>query len=290
MGYVTYSRGFKSGGFDMRGNAAVYPQTENGYASETADSYEAGIKIDAARRHAVVQFHRVLRSVQERADPRAAIRRLPGCADQSHRGAQCRQADQPGRRTRIRMAADQAADARLNVGYLDSYYKDFLIPCNVFTAAPAADPASASSTSPTRIGRSTRRLDALGQRDLHLGSRLGLVARARRLRLAQLHEGRSHVREPDRSAGVRSAQRGLAYTTASKAWRFSIDGKNLTNKYYRVAGYDFGRGRSDPRIRSSAASARSATTARRARIRGRWPTISERAQRRIRRWTRERPA
>ena len=44
MTYVTYSRGFKSGGFDMRGNAAVYPQTKNGYNSETADNYEAGIK------------------------------------------------------------------------------------------------------------------------------------------------------------------------------------------------------------------------------------------------------
>jgi len=33
---------------------------------------------------------------------------------------------------------------------------------------------------------------------------------------------------------------GLAFTTTSKAWRFSIDGKNLTNRYYRVAGYDFG--------------------------------------------------
>jgi iron complex outermembrane receptor protein len=44
MTYVSYSRGFKSGGFDMRGNAAVYPQTENGYNSETADNYEAGIK------------------------------------------------------------------------------------------------------------------------------------------------------------------------------------------------------------------------------------------------------
>ena len=26
----------------------------------------------------------------------------------------------------------------------------------------------------------------------------------------------------------------------SKAWRFSIDAKNLTDRYYRVAGYDFG--------------------------------------------------
>ncbi len=28
----------------MRGNAALYPQTENGYNSETADNYEAGVK------------------------------------------------------------------------------------------------------------------------------------------------------------------------------------------------------------------------------------------------------
>ena len=33
---------------------------------------------------------------------------------------------------------------------------------------------------------------------------------------------------------------GFAFTTSNKAWRFSIDGKNLTNRYYRVAGYDFG--------------------------------------------------
>ncbi len=33
---------------------------------------------------------------------------------------------------------------------------------------------------------------------------------------------------------------GVAFTTTNKAWRFSIDGKNLTDRYYRVAGYDFG--------------------------------------------------
>jgi len=39
---------------------------------------------------------------------------------------------------------------------------------------------------------------------------------------------------------------GLAFTTTDKAWRFSIDGKNLTNRYYRVAGYDFAVRRSVP--------------------------------------------
>jgi iron complex outermembrane receptor protein len=33
---------------------------------------------------------------------------------------------------------------------------------------------------------------------------------------------------------------GVAFTTNSKAWRISIDAKNLTDRYYRTAGYDFG--------------------------------------------------
>ncbi len=44
LGYLIYSRGFKSGGFDMRGNQLAYPATTNGYDSETADNYEAGIR------------------------------------------------------------------------------------------------------------------------------------------------------------------------------------------------------------------------------------------------------
>src|SRR5208282_2759564 len=44
MGYLTYSQGFKSGGFDMRGNEVADPSTVNGYNSEIADSYELGVK------------------------------------------------------------------------------------------------------------------------------------------------------------------------------------------------------------------------------------------------------
>ena len=33
---------------------------------------------------------------------------------------------------------------------------------------------------------------------------------------------------------------GLAYTTANNATRVALDGKNLADKAYRVAGYDFG--------------------------------------------------
>nr|MEA2796994.1 iron complex outerrane recepter protein [Phenylobacterium sp.] len=42
--YASYGEGFKSGGFDMRGDAKAYPATVNGYAPETVTTYEIGLK------------------------------------------------------------------------------------------------------------------------------------------------------------------------------------------------------------------------------------------------------
>jgi iron complex outermembrane receptor protein len=43
-GYVSWSKGFKSGGWDMRGDAFLTPQTVNGYDPEEVDAYEVGLK------------------------------------------------------------------------------------------------------------------------------------------------------------------------------------------------------------------------------------------------------
>jgi iron complex outermembrane recepter protein len=40
--YTSYSQGFKSGGFDMRGDAVFTPNTVNGYDPEFVDTYELG--------------------------------------------------------------------------------------------------------------------------------------------------------------------------------------------------------------------------------------------------------
>ena len=42
--YASYSRGFKAGSFDPRGANFATPEVVNGYAPETLDSYEAGVK------------------------------------------------------------------------------------------------------------------------------------------------------------------------------------------------------------------------------------------------------
>ena len=33
---------------------------------------------------------------------------------------------------------------------------------------------------------------------------------------------------------------GVSYTTSNEAWRFALEGKNVLDEEYRVAGYDFG--------------------------------------------------
>lgn len=42
--YASWSEGFKSGGFDMRGDAVLYPNTVAGYDPETVETYEIGLK------------------------------------------------------------------------------------------------------------------------------------------------------------------------------------------------------------------------------------------------------
>jgi iron complex outermembrane receptor protein len=44
MVYVSYAEGFKSGGFDMRGDAVTNPNIADGYDPETVETWEAGVK------------------------------------------------------------------------------------------------------------------------------------------------------------------------------------------------------------------------------------------------------
>ena len=44
MLYVSYAEGFKSGGFDMRGNATLNPNVAQGYDPETVETLEIGVK------------------------------------------------------------------------------------------------------------------------------------------------------------------------------------------------------------------------------------------------------
>ena len=241
MTYLTYSRGFKSGGFDMRGNAAVYPATANGYNSETADNYEAGIKSTLfddtlllnftafydPYRNAQIQLQEFVNYLGTPTNLTAVL----NAGKQINQGIEIESVWRP----------EKPLTFGLNVGYLDSYYKDFLVPCNPFTFAPGCGPGIASvngaaENRPLNAPAWTVSGNATYTWELAPGSLLARAGYDWRAFTKVANTIPSVTDQP--SYGLLNA--GVAFTTADKSWRFSIDAKNLTDKYYRVAGYDFG--------------------------------------------------
>jgi iron complex outermembrane receptor protein len=239
MTYVSYSKGFKSGGFDMRGNAALYPQTKNGYNSETANNYEAGIKstlLDDTLLLNLTVFYDPYTNAQVGVQQFVVADGIPqnvtavlNAGRQINRGVEIESVWRPVKPLTF----------GLNVGYLDSYYEDYLIGCTALSpgCTPNSPPVNvADQNRPINAPAWTVSGNATYTWDLATGS---LLARAG-------YDWRSFTKVANTTESVTDQPAygllngGLAFTTTSKAWRFSIDGKNLTNRYYRVAGYDFG--------------------------------------------------
>jgi iron complex outermembrane recepter protein len=241
MGYVSYSRGFLSGGFDMRGNAAVFPGTENGYNSETADSYEVGLKttlLDDTLLLNLTVFYDPYNNAQIQLQDFVEYQGAPtnltavlNAGKQINEGLEFESVWKPIRPLTL----------SLNIGYLDSYYKNFLINCAIFTFQAGCGPG----VGVVNVANENRPLDAplwsISENttytwDLRSGTLLARVG----------YDWRSfsnvavYTPSPTEQPAYGLLNAGLAFTTTSKAWRFSIDAKNLTDRYYRVAGYDFG--------------------------------------------------
>jgi iron complex outermembrane receptor protein len=239
MTYVSYSKGFKSGGFDMRGNAAVYPQTKNGYDSETADNYEAGIKStllgDTLQLNLTLfydPYKNAQIGVQQFVDTGGIpqnVTAVLNAGKQINQGVEIESSWRPVKEF----------TAGINIGYLDSYYKDFLIGCTAFTPGCAANSPPqniADLNRPINAPTWTVATNATYTWQLPAGA---LLARAG-------WDWRSFTKVANTTASVTDqpayglVNAGLAFTTNGGAWRFSLDGKNLLDRWYRVAGYDFG--------------------------------------------------
>jgi iron complex outermembrane receptor protein len=241
MGYVSYSRGFLSGGFDMRGNAAVFPGTENGYNSETADSYEVGIKTTLLDDTLVLNltafydpYNNAQIQLQDFVEYKGAPTNLTAVLNagkQINEGLELESVWRPIRPLTL----------SLNVGYLDSYYKNFLINCAIFTfqagcGAGVGVVNIANENRPLNAPLWTVSENTTYAWDLSSGT---LLARAG-VDWRSFAKVAVYTPSPTDQPAYPLFNAGLAFTSTSKAWRFSIDGKNLANRYYRVAGYDFG--------------------------------------------------
>ena len=234
MTYVSYSKGFKSGGFDIRGNEEFYPATKNGFDSETADNYEAGIKAtwfgDTLQTNLTL-FYTPYKNVQLQ---QAQFIGVTNVTEELNAGKQINQ----GVELEAVWRATRALTLSMNLGYLDSYYQDFLLPCpgNIGCVVGATSLNVADLNRPINAPLWSGAANADYTWDVGSGS---MVARAGYTFRGYTKVGYTVASVTDQP-GYGTVDAGLAYTTANHAWRFALDGKNLTDRWYRVAGYDFG--------------------------------------------------
>ena len=232
--YAGYSAGFKSGGFDMRGNQAANPQTSAGYDSETADNFEVGMKsnwLDDTLQLNLTVFYTPYHDVQIGSQQFVNLNGNPtnatavlNAGKQLNKGAELESIWQPV----------PALTLVLNVGYLDAQFEEFLVGC--LPPAQGCHRDISALNKPINSPDWTTFLGATYRWELGVGD---LAAH-----LGYQYRGKTKVANTTASITDQDAYDvldvGVSYTTASQAWRFALEGKNVLDEEYRVAGYDFG--------------------------------------------------
>ncbi|VXC66471.1 TonB-dependent receptor [Sphingomonas sp. AX6] len=226
--YASYGKGFKSGGFDMRGDALFTPTTVNGYEPEKIDSYEIGMKgafldrtlfLNLAGYHSKYKDQQVTIQVPSLAGGIASFVDNAGSADIW------------GAEAEARIVPSRNFSATMTLGYTNADYKEFL----------------------TFIGGGTTPVDVADQRVFQ--NTPEFTASASATWGADLMGGRLSVTP---AVSLRSDvsmfeiptpaldQDGYFLIDASANWvapderlTVGVNLRNLTDERYRVGGYNF---------------------------------------------------
>lgn len=226
--YASYGKGFKSGGFDMRGDALFTPTTVDGYAPEKIDSYEIGMKgafLDRTLFLNVAGYHSKYKDQQVTIQVPNVLGGIASFVDNAGR------ADIWGAEAEARIVPSRNFSATMTLGYTNADYKEFL----------------------TFIGGGTTPVDVADQRVFQ--NTPEFTASASATWGADLMGGRLSVTP---AVSLRSDvsmfeiptpaldQDGYFLVDASANWvapderlTVGVNLRNLTDERYRVGGYNF---------------------------------------------------
>ena len=229
--YAAYGRGFKSGGFDMRGDAVAFPATVDGYDPEIVDSYEIGLKgrfADGRVSYAAAIFD------QEYKDQQVTVQR-PGLTPTSPVVSVVENVG----KSRIRGAELEATAAlttsfelKLAASYLDAEFLEY-VSFNPVTREyeDVADQRFVQNT-PEWMGS------------------LGLIYRWALADLGEItlsgsasYRDSVHLFEVPIAALDQGAytlyDAGVIWKSVTAAWQVGMYGRNLSDERYRTGGYNF---------------------------------------------------
>ncbi len=240
--YVSYSKGYKSGGWDMRGDALLTPQTVNGYDPETVNAYEVGLKgyaFDRRLSFATAVF--LSKYKDQQVTTQVAV--PAGIASS---------VDNAGRSTLYGVEFEAAAklsanlSANVAVGYIHAKYDEF----NRFVPGGAPNPLNPSQTIPAG-GQVVNVADLYGfQNTPEWTGNINLTWRGDvaggELVITPMVSYRDSYQQFELPLPLLD-QKAFTLVDLTASWapeggryKLSVTGKNLTNERYRTGGYNFG--------------------------------------------------
>ena len=230
--YASYSEGFKSGGFDMRGDAVLTPNTVNGYAPETVNSLEIGLKgslFNGAANFAGALFRAEYEGQQITRQEATVTGAIASFVDNA--GASTIQGFELEGGARF----SENLSMTFGIGYTDAQFdefRSFTVANGVLTPINLA-PTAVFQNTPEWNGNLTlaytRDLRGRGTLDATLG--------------ASYRSEYSMFEFPnpllDQLDPVTLVDAGISWTSPDSVFRAALTGRNLTDERYKVGGYSF---------------------------------------------------
>ena len=240
--YVSYSKGYKSGGWDMRGDAFLTPQTVNGYNPETVDAYELGLKGNLFDRRVSFASDLFLSKYKDQQVTTQVVVPSGIASSVDNAGASTLY----GAEFEAKAAFSQNLSGTVAVGYIHAKYDTF----SRFVPAGAPNPVNPSQTIPAG-GQIVNVADLYGfQNTPQWTGNVSLTWRGSvaggELTVTPMVSYRDDYQQFEQPLPLLD-QKAFTLVDLTASWapesgryRISVAGKNLTDERYRTGGYNFG--------------------------------------------------
>ncbi len=225
--YASYSKGFKSGGFDMRGDAVFYPQTVDGYKPEYVNTYELGAKANLADgrvRFEAAVFKSDYKDQQVTSQfllGTSVISFVDNAASSSIKGAELE----------AQLSFSHSLSAALQLGYVDAKYNEFV----TYDAVTGTRHDLAAQRAFQNTPRNTAAL-SLTYRHAAGAGQLAFTPALSHRSSYQLFEIPIPLLD---QSGYSLYDASLVWNSNDERTTLGLYGRNLGDRRYRVGGYNF---------------------------------------------------
>jgi len=226
-GYVSYSQGFKSGGFDMRADEILTPDSADGYQPEKVQSYEGGLKGYFFDRRLTLNsavFY------AEYKDQQVTIQ-TPVGASIASQVLNVGESHMYGAELEGSAMLARGLSANFSVGYIKAKFDEYR----------ALNPVTGliEDFADSRVFQNTPKWN--GSVSLTYTHDLGERGKIAFIPAASYRSSFSMFETPSLldQDGYWLVDASLVWTSADDRYRVGLHGKNLTDEEYRIGGYNF---------------------------------------------------